>query len=683
MSDLLVPFRFAGSLRRFFWGLVLACGLLLPRLSPAQVLDDSTKVLYGAKTTRVLREADILREQYEGRLIDTTLTNQMQARYWFHDSTFQQDLGNVGTASRRLLWEPNLELGARFGRNAFDKYVRNSATIPFYDTRSPFTFFRFIQSGAGEQVFELSYSRSLGKNFNVGLAYERFASNKSLQATSRREGLAEHSNVLLFARYQTQNDRYHALFSINTARHRVAEQGGIRYQPTDSLRPRALFEYELERVNLTQALNVDDRDEVRLTHTYRLLGKGLTAYHIFDWKRQFNKYSDERLVTDPLTRQLQFYPDTLLSSSLTNDRAEYRQLENTVGLMGHTPAVEYRLYGRYRDADLQAKSYFGRARNVLPTYSMHYAQLFVGGTASFRYRKLIAMEVAGELMPVITVNESKGKSEYWVRALARLGPVSGEFLSSSYSPTLTQQRFLGNHYSWNHSGTDDASNPRAYPALNPVQFKNTLVNQLTGRVAQKLGRHYVDASVSTVTISDLVYYSQDSVVTTNGVESTFRKDGIPLQLSATKVLLIGSLRHRFNLGKFFFDNQATATSGGSGEGLRIPGLVANGKVYYQNYLFKKALFGQIGAEVYYQSRFKGYSYSPSTQQFYVQNHFISRNFSVADVFLITDIKTVSVFLKVAYINQGFFDFGNGYFASPYYTGLPRRFQLGIRWQFFD
>ncbi|MCB2410475.1 putative porin [Hymenobacter lucidus] len=668
--------------RRLFPVLALAL-LIWPALLRAQVLDDSTKVLYGAKTTRILREADILNEQYEGRLIDTTLTNQMQARNWFHDSTFQQDLGNVGTASRRLLWEPNVELGARFGRNAFDKYVRNSATIPYYDTRSPYTFFRFIQSGFGEQVFELSYNRSIGKNASVGLAYERFASNKLLQANGR-EGLAEHSNVLLFGRFQGKNDRYHGLFSINTSRHRVAEQGGIRYLPSDRdtvgentsvFRPRSLFDYQEERVNLTQALNVDDRDQVRLVQTYRLLGKGLTAYHILDWKRQFNKYSDERLAIDPLTNQLQFYPRTRFSPSITNDRAQYRQVENTVGIMGHSEAVAYRLYGRYRDGRLTTQRSYLEPQNTvvstLPLFSSpQYNQLFVGGTASFRYRKLVSIETAGEILAVQLKPKGKGLSEYWFRGTARLGPLSGEFLSSSYSPTLTQQRFTGNHYFWDH--TTDATD-----------FRNTLVNQLTGRIAQRLGRHYLEASVSGVTITDLVYYKGDSISDARGVPVNFKVGGAPAQLSQDKVLLIGTLRHRFNVGKFYFDNQGTFTSGGDGEGLRIPALVANGKVYYQNYLFKKALFGQIGAEVYYQSRFKGYDYSPSTQQFYVQDNFTIRNYSVVDVFLITDIKTVSFFLKVAYVNQGLYDFGNGYFASPYYTGLPRRFQLGIKWQFFD
>ncbi len=75
----------------------------------------------------------------------------------------------MGTASRPL-YQSNLQLGARFGRN---KYARDASQIPYYDSRSPYSFFRVVQSGAGEQVFEISYSRSLKKNFSVGMAYER------------------------------------------------------------------------------------------------------------------------------------------------------------------------------------------------------------------------------------------------------------------------------------------------------------------------------------------------------------------------------------------------------------------------------------------------------------------------------------------------------------------------------
>ena len=77
-------------------------------------------------------------------------------------------------------------------------------------------------------------------------------------------------------------------------------------------------------------------------------------------------------------------------------------------------------------------------------------------------------------------------------------------------------------------------------------------------------------------------------------------------------------------------------------------------------MFRNALFGQVGVQVYFQSRWKAYDYSPSTQQFFVQDHFTIRNTPVVDVFLSADIKTVGVFFKMAYVNQ--FLPQNGYFC---------------------
>ncbi|RZK86627.1 MAG: hypothetical protein EOO62_40505 [Hymenobacter sp.] len=139
---------------------------------------------------------------------------------------------------------------------------------------------------------------------------------------------------------------------------------------------------------------------------------------------------------------------------------------------------------------------------------------------------------------------------------------------------------------------------------------------------------------------------------------------------------------RLTTGKLYVDNQGTYTLGASADStvLRIPSLVTESRVYYQTHVFKKALLAQVGAELYYQSVFKGYGYSPSVQQFYLQNSFTIRNYAVASVFLTADIKAATIFLKVAYVNQGLEH--AGYFTTPFYTGYPRRLQLGVRWRFF-
>ncbi|MBD2767867.1 hypothetical protein IC235_08170 [Hymenobacter sp. BT664] len=654
------------GLRHPWVGFMLLLGLLATPAARAQIVDDSTKVLYGPKTTRVIYEAEVLRDSTSGTPLDTTLTRWPQARFWFHDTTFQQDLGAVGTASRPLLYQPNLQLGARFGRNVFDKYARDATTVPYYDSRSPYSFFRFIQSGAGEQVFELSYSRSLKKNFSVGLAYERIASNKILAPRGSRDGLVEHSNVLLFGRYQTDDERYHLLFNFSTVRHRAAEQGGIKPVAGET-RPQDLFNYGRQSVYLTQATNTEDRDELYFTQTYRLLRRGLTAYHTFDAKRQYNSYADLALQPTDILFYQAYRVQPFNTPGVTIDRAQYQQVENTVGVLGRTEAVEYRLYARDRIASLTNRTLrrVATPNSLLlgpDTLRRSFNEVFFGGTARFNYHTIYAVETAGEIRP-IRLAGPQTTPEYWFRASVRTGPLSAEVLRSSYSPTLTQQVFVGNHYQWNHLPESGK------------EFDNTTTSQLTGRLRLKLpdwGRlteQRFEASVGVHSITKLVYYN------TRGVpEQITDADG-------ARNLLVGFARHQVRVGRVGFDNQATYTRGGDVNGLRIPSLVSSSRVFYESYIFKKAMFSQVGAEVYYQSTFRGNNYSPSTQQFYQQDLFTIRNYAVADVFFTADIKAVSVFLKVAYVNQGILH--DGYFTTPYYTGYPRRFQLGIKWNFFN
>ena len=659
--------------------------VLLSATARAQVVDDSTKVLYGPKTTRVIYESEVLRDSTGGTPVDTTLTKWPQQRFWVHDTTYQQDLGAVGTASRPLLYQPNLELGARFGRNAFDRYAHNPRTVPYYDSRSPYSFFRYIQSGAGEQVFEISYSRSLKKNFSVGVDYERIASNKILAARSSRDALVEHSNLLLFGRFQTENERYHLLFNVSNARHRGVEQGGIRpiiNYKTDGvtidtarseLKLSDLFKYGQQQVYLTTAINYEDRDELYFTHTYRLLGRGLTVYHTFDFKRQYNSYADLGLkaITDPTF----FYPRALGSRGATIDRAQFSQVENTVGVLGRTSAVEYRLYARDRVASLESSTLTDAATAsaltlgpAAPTRRFH--QFFAGGTAAFNYRTIYAVETAGEayLLPLSGLSTQSYALEYWLRGRVRTGPLSAEALINSYSPTLTQQEFYGNHYRWNHWESS---------SYNPIrgtegQFGNTSTQQLTGRLELKLPTvlglraQRFEASAGLVNIRNLVYYDLD---------------GLPTQSNTSNQLLIATARHRTQLGRVGLDNQATYTRGGDVNGLRIPALVGESRAYYQAYIFRRALFSQTGLELYYQTAYRGFAYSPSTQQFYQQDKFTIGAYPIVNAFFSADIKTVSVFLKVAYLNQNLGR--DGYFATPYYSGYPRRFQFGVRWNFFD
>jgi len=686
------------------WLLLL---LLVGRIGTAraQIVDDSTKVVYGPRTTRVVREAEVARDSVGGTRLDTVLTRLPQSRFWLHDSTFQQDLGVLGTASRPLLYQANLQLGARFGRTAFDRNTRDGRDVPYYDSRSPFSFFRLVQSSSGEQIFEISYSRSLKKNFSVGIDYERVASNLVLAAGASTPQV-EHNNFTLFSRFQSEDGRYHLLTNYSASRQSTREQGGINFtaEQNSALRDpaaKAIFSYANERVFLTQARSLDDRDQLRVFQTYRLARRGFTAYHVLDVRRQLTSYLDEQIPRDAADNVL-FYPrlgpnrQTFRNPLATSDRAFYRQVENTLGLLGRTDRVEYNLYARQRGASLGLQTtQLSQSGPGVPLVSvgpasvpddplgapsatdiaagaLGFGQLFVGGTAAFNYREVYAVEVAGEYLPFDNSIKPKlpgteAGTEYWLRGRVRTGPLSAEVLLNSYSATLTQRLFVGNHHQWRNFGLDEGEISKSLAS----SFKNTTSQQFTVRLAQRLplfADHTLEASATIVNLSNLIYY--------NG-------QGQPTQVKDNPRLLIGFVRHRVRLGSVYFDNQATYTQGAGNDNpaLRVPALVAESRVYYQRRVFGRALFAQVGGELYYQARFRPYGYAPDTQQFFVQDAFTSGSYAIFNAFVAADINTVSIFLKGAYLNQGIYR--DGYFASPALSGYPRRFQLGLRWRFYN
>ncbi|QMU28286.1 hypothetical protein HUW48_09680 [Adhaeribacter radiodurans] len=125
--------------------------LLVFSTAQAQILNDSTVNLYSPKTTKVIREDLIFRGNYNLPTVDTALTNLQQLRNWYHDTTFYQDLGNLATPAKRLLFTLPEQIGARFGRTIFDRYNLNPANQTYYDTKSPFSRLNYVQGAMGSR----------------------------------------------------------------------------------------------------------------------------------------------------------------------------------------------------------------------------------------------------------------------------------------------------------------------------------------------------------------------------------------------------------------------------------------------------------------------------------------------------------------------------------------------------
>ena len=88
-----------------------------------KIIDDSTKNIYGPKTTHYFLEKDVFENRKTLYEIDTNYSQ-------FHEYSFIQktknqyvDLGNLGTAARSVFFRPVEQIGTMMGYDAYSLYA--------------------------------------------------------------------------------------------------------------------------------------------------------------------------------------------------------------------------------------------------------------------------------------------------------------------------------------------------------------------------------------------------------------------------------------------------------------------------------------------------------------------------------------------------------------------------------
>ena len=597
----------------------------------AQITNDTTVQLYSPRTTRVFHEKAFFRGNYEELPVDTSLTNFASSLYWFSDTTFQQTLDNVGLATKPIFPRLPNRIGVRLGRNVYDTYGYYSDELAYFNTRSPYTKLEYIQGSLGEGIFEAEFSRNIKPWWNAGIAYHRVSSNKQIGSTVRRDPQVDNNGVKIYTHLQSTNNRYHLFANYLHMNHLLTESGGVRPEPGETRGD--LFDFQSERTWLTQATARDVRHSFHIGQTYALLGDWVKLFYNFDERKQSNRFDDlslaDKYIGTGREKRLIFYPNEInQDSTQTRNRSIYHEVENTAGITGNQKLFFYSAYLKNRSAKVERLSLNTRRFN----------QTFVGGEAELKVNEKINTAVRAEY---------KLTNEYFAQAEVHFLFLGGQYTRMLYAPDLMQQEYFGNHRKWKNN-FDNISGDRVAVWLQGKLWKNT------GRL-----------EIANLSLNNYVFYNQEQ---------------LPQQASETQRVSTITLDHKFNLGKLHLDNLAVYANTDA-EFIRVPDWMVNSKLYYQGFILKKALYGQVGVEATFRSDYLADAYSPNLQQFYLQDQFRVENYLILDPFVSVDIKTINIFLKLAHANQGLS--GPGYFTTPYYPGMRRSFIFGLKWMFFD
>src|SRR5580765_6474082 len=114
----------------------------------------------GADSTLQHRVEDTININY--RFLDSTRLRKFDSSvYDFRKKVPLQatyiDMGNVGTASRNLIFTPIMKSGFDPGWHAYDTYLFTTDETRFYNTTRPYSELNYLLGGSAEQMINLTH----------------------------------------------------------------------------------------------------------------------------------------------------------------------------------------------------------------------------------------------------------------------------------------------------------------------------------------------------------------------------------------------------------------------------------------------------------------------------------------------------------------------------------------------
>lgn len=588
-----------------------------------QILDDSTKQVFGPETTEYTTEMHIKYDDPKLYSVDTLIDNEHRYNYVNRSSNTMQDLGNIGTAIRPIYYQVPDIIGRTSGFRSFDTYAINPENIRYYDTKSPYTSLGVVFGGNGRSTVDVSFSRSDSTVFNIGFDFKRITSDKQVGELQSR---GDH-NVLatiydIYARWNP--GKYQLLVNYSRMRHQQFESGGVMPLPSGSLDN--LFIEDSANVWLNNAESEEIRTNLHLYHQYQM-HELFQVYHQLDYTPQKIRFTDPDLSSDGA-----FFDQFLISESETSDASSFETIRNEVGIKGKHKGVFYNFYITKRDIQYVPK--YLPADGFVHEYYLGANLRYILGTQDFRFQ-----------------GEAQDGGSYKLK-----GSFTNQFLEASYTrvqydPSFLHFDYFGNHREWH------------------LNFTSPAADVLEGTIKLETGRFKLYPKVKLTNVNDHIFFNQDK---------------LPEQASGAAQILspeIG-LNWRF-LRRLELNTQViySTVTGEAEEVFRIPEWLINTQLSYRNAIFDQKLEMQVGIDTHYRSSFYGNDYDPTIQQFFLQDHFNIPDYFLADVFVNFKVGRALLFAKLVFANQGLSI--PGYFTAPYYLGQHRVFDWGITWQFYD
>ncbi|MBL0743735.1 putative porin [Chryseolinea lacunae] len=609
-----------------------------PRRRGSRVIDDTTKQVYGPRTSKYYFEKDVFFNRPEYHRIDTAIRNFHRWTYVQQKHYFYQDLGNIGTSMSPIFYVTPEQIGSSSGFNTYDPYWE-AESVRYYDTKSPYSNMRVTLGGKGRSTTKATFSRNITPQWNIGFDYRAILIDKQIQRQGKGDRSTRSTYYDIFTSFQSKDSTYRLFFNFRRTRHETNEYGGILQR--DGFVYKDYFASDAQP-NLHDALSGELRMNIHLHHEYKI-GSALQLYHTFDRYRQGVWFTDI-LASEPENFFGLYVP---IVEDTTRDNTKFKSVRNEVGIKGNLLKLFYNGYYAVRYVTNTNSNINASILQVPTTLTESY----IGGRMSLR------LDSIGEVGGWVEVQQA---GNYRIEGSIKSKWFEASLKQMQYAPSFVMQGYRGAYNQWNND------------------FNNTNVTQLNGYVHYTTPVFSISPGLTFTTLNNYVYFRPND---NPGKDVQLVE---PVQTTGGQVIVSPEIQVSLTLARHItFNSQFlyTRVVENSGDAIQLPAVFANAQLAYENIFFNGNLDMQGGAEFHFQSDYYANGYNVPLRQFYTQQSFVSPSFPLIDLFFSARIKRGRIFLKYNNLMQAFTQ--EGYMATPQYPGQRSILDFGFDWSFYD
>jgi len=578
-------------------------------------------------------------------------------------------LGNIGNASRQVLFSPIMKPGWDPGFHAFDPFALTIADTRFMNTTKPYTELHYLIGSQLEQQAGILHTQNIKPNWNFVLQYRLINAPGAYNSQN-----TNHSSFRFNTQYTSVDQRYNLFLIMLSNSMQSAENGGIESDtflvnqntvfndrfniPTRladsvfttqnffSVRLNTGNQYKEKKFLLRQQYDFGKKDSITTdSSVYRFFLPRLRMEHTVQFNTSQFRYLDVQARTDSLYYLLRYgltgIPDTL------EFRDNWKELSNDFSLI-QFPDPKNPLQFFKVGATLQ---------NLVGNYG-NQSDRFYNISAHGEYRNRTRNRKWDMLLFGEFYFAGRNAGEYFAQARLKtllskkLGFLELGFQNVNRSPSLIFERQTG------------------FPVKDPGSLNKENTSQLSALL--ELPRYRMQLGMQYYLVSNYSYFTNYNIVKQASALFNFIRIGL------NKEFILARSWH------WYLDFYFQAKTGNAP--VNLPLIYTRNRFAYEGRLFTNLRLS-TGFDIRYLTPYNADNYSPVLGQFFFQeNQQISIRPDIA-AYVNFRIRGFTTYVRLENLNTLTFKYGFGFkyanLAAPNYPTQDLHFRLGIFWGFVN